>query len=210
MHLSFDGVVSNTGLQASGWLLTGSPYTTAGIFEGIAYDQRMAIVGWRLPGYTPAAPLWHPVAEFNASGLGPPSSALHPPIRKTEAFPASVIARSGGTQWLLDFGQNAAAMLNVTIAPAATPAGNQWLATTASADTPCSYRFAFSELVNGTVLGPKLGVGDVVFTATAGWLAKNTVRFAPDFSYGGFRYSELTFSCGGNTGDVAAAEQVRS
>lgn len=70
-------------------------------------------------------------------------------------------------KWLLDFGQNAAAMLNVTIPPSATTAGKRWLAATGSADTPCSYRFAFSELTHTGNLGPNLNVGDVVFTATA-------------------------------------------
>ena len=97
-----DGTRSLAGsTNASAWSRTASPYTTAGVFEGVAYDQRMAIEGWGLPGYAPAAPLWQPVPEFNASGLGPLSSALHPPIRKTEAFPASVIsriARNGTTQ----------------------------------------------------------------------------------------------------------------
>ena len=203
-----DGTRSFAGsTNASAWSWTASPYTTAGIFEGIVYDQRMAIEGWRLPGYTPAAPLWQPVSEFDASGLGPLSSALHQPIRKTEAFPATVIGQSeGATQWMLDFGQNAAAMLSVTLPPAATEAGIDWLGATGSADTPCTYRFAFSELLGpGGGLGPNLNVGDVVFTATAGWLARNTVQFVPDFSYGGFRYSNLTFSCGGSTGDIVAA-----
>lgn len=209
-----DGTRSLAGTtNATSWLRTAAPYTTAGIFEGIVYDQRMAIHGWNLPSYTPAAPLWQPVAEFNASSLGALTSALHPPIRKTEAFPATVISttqQSGGgnSTWLLDFGQNAAAMLSIAIPPSATTAGKRWLADSGSADTPCSWRFAFSELLGaaGKHLGPNLNVGDVVFTATAGWLAKHTIQFEPDFSYGGFRYSLLTFACDESARDIAAAD----
>ena len=77
-----------------------------------------------------------------------------------------------------------------------------------SADTPCSWRFAFSEHLgaSGKHLGPSLNVGDVVFTATAGWLAKHTIQFEPDFSYGGFRYSLLTFACDESASDIAAGD----
>ena len=204
-----DGTRTLAGSTDAGvWRRTDSPYRTAGIFSGIMYDQRMAIQGWRLPGYRPTAPLWQDVAEFDAGHLGPLTSALHPPIRTTEAFPASVVA-SNGTSFILDFEQNAAGMLNITIPAAGSRVGASWLASAGVADTPCEWRFAFSERQGGRELGPQsLNVGDVVFTSTAGWLASNSVIFQPGFSYGGFRSSRVTFSCGSGATAAAAVAAV--
>lgn len=205
-----DGAKSTIGSAPASveWWIGPSPYTIAGIFEGVRYDQTVAasLTGWAQPGYSPSAPAWRRAVfhEPAVMAMGVLQSAMHPPIRKTESFPArfppvmSTTAANGSRMWLLDFGQNAAAMLEVNIPPSATTAARVWLGSAAMDGVNCTYKFTFAEHLgpDGTPV-PSINVGPVEYTASAAWLANNTVHFVPEFSYGGFRYATLTFTCDG-------------
>jgi hypothetical protein len=66
-----------------------------------------------------------------------------------------------------------------------------------TSDVNCTFRFTFAEHLDphSAVPVPSINVGPVEYVASAGWLANNTVRFAPEFSYGGFRYVSCSPLC---------------
>eukprot|EP00035_Acanthoeca_spectabilis_P015620 m.312368 g.312368 ORF g.312368 m.312368 type:complete len:1248 (+) comp16402_c0_seq3:101-3844(+) len=191
----------------SQWMVGPSPYTQAAIFKGIDYDQAMenSLSGWLLPDYPAFAPLWSPGTEFvPASGneLGRLVSALHPPIRNTEPFSNSVTPVDDGSKnkWFINFGQNAAAMLEFNIKLSPTAMAHKILSFSAFSNVECSFILTSSEYATPAgELGPNLRVGPVIYRAPALWLANNTVHFKPEFSYGGFQVALLEFKCNSST-----------
>ena len=112
------------------WRATHGPAVLNDFYRGVTHDARVETPGWELPAYTEPPGRWVPATQL-PSPLLPGSGVLRvtgmPPIRRAEAFtphsirwfgPSPVNPAAGGGGWVVDFGQNIAGTVELSI-PAA-------------------------------------------------------------------------------------------
>lgn len=109
-----DGTVTTIATDGS-WQAAVGPILTSSLYDGEVHDARLADPAWSQPGGAGVQPHgWTPVAVGNRdpATLEPDEG---PPVRCTqEVTPASVVPRDDGS-YLLDFGQNLAGRLAITV-----------------------------------------------------------------------------------------------
>jgi alpha-L-rhamnosidase len=109
-----DGTVTTIATDGS-WQAAVGPIRTSSLYDGEVYDARLADPVWSQPGGACVQPDgWTQVAVGNRDPvtLEPDEG---PPVRCTqEVTPASVVPRDDGS-YLLDFGQNLAGRLAITV-----------------------------------------------------------------------------------------------
>ncbi len=153
------------------WVCSGGPIKENSIYEGEHYDARDEIKGWQYPDFS--------VAGWSASTVVPgyPLRAqMLPPIMVTQTIaPKSIVLRDKN-RWIVDFGQNASAVMELRLHDA--PRG-------------CKVVMHYSELLDEH--------GDLL-TATARdactedwYICKggDSETYVPSFTYHGFRYAEI-------------------
>ena len=108
-----DGTVTVVPLESS-WVWRESPIVSAGLYEGEVFDARAMPTGWSEPGFDASG--WHsasvlPLGGFSANLEAPTG----PPVRVTQRLaPRRIEGRPNG-RIRLDFGQNIAGKLEISV-----------------------------------------------------------------------------------------------
>ncbi|MEV6348768.1 glycoside hydrolase family 78 protein [Actinoplanes sp. NPDC051851] len=144
------------------WVWAHGPIVRSGIYDGEHHDARIVVSGWEA------------VREKKAA-KGELTAAAGPPVRRTETLRPRSVTRVDERTHLLDFGQNLAGRLRITVdGPAGTAIG-----------------LRHAEVIeNGRLcLRPirTADAHDVYVTAGTG-----VETWEPRFTYHGFRYAEVT------------------
>jgi alpha-L-rhamnosidase len=162
-----EGDVSVIPLEPS-WTWTTAPIVATGLYEGETFDARQEIAGWSAAGFDDSS--WQsatrlPLAGFPAS-LNAPDG---PPINTTERLPAVTVDHLANGRIRLDFGQNMAGKVEITVDA---PAGH---VVSIHHDGELAIRPLRTAAALDTFVGA--GIGRVTWT--------------PRFTLHGFRYVEL-------------------
>lgn len=146
------------------------PLVSSGIYAGESYDARRELAGWASAGFDDAA--W---VGVRIDDDGPtPGPRFAPPVRVTETVGIQEVITSPSGKTLLDFGQNLVGRLRLRVDG---PAG-----------TTITLRHA--EVLEHGELGVRpLRVAKATDTLT---LAGSPIAWAPEFTFHGFRYAEVT------------------
>jgi len=153
------------------WQATGDgPWVSAGIYKGEAYDARRVPAGWTEPGFE---------GDWQAARVLPsgpvPGPRTSPEVRVTQQVRVVEVSASPSGRTLLDFGQNLVGRLRIRV--------------TGQAGDTVTLRHA-EVLEDG-----ELGVRPLrVATATDSYTLAGggEEEWAPDFTFHGFRYAEVT------------------
>ncbi|GAA1836398.1 family 78 glycoside hydrolase catalytic domain [Agromyces salentinus] len=97
------------------WTHAPAPIVATGLYEGERHDARLEQAGWSRPGFDAAAwdvPDILPRTQFTAELESPTG----PPVRVIEAIAPVTAERRDDGRLLLDFGQNIAGKLRITVA----------------------------------------------------------------------------------------------
>lgn len=187
-------VVTDAGTVVVGtdeaWRSAPGPLTRADLYDGETYDAREHPAGWSEPGFDDAA--WSPVVvhDLDRAVLAAPDG---PPVRCTaELRPVSVTADDAGG-WLLDFGQNHAGRLRLSV-PAA-PAG-----------TVVRVRHA-EVLQEGRLYTRPLREAAATDEVVS---AGRALEWEPRFTVHGFRYAHVTGWPGELTADDVVSRVLHS
>jgi len=179
------------------WRETHGPETSNDFYLGVTHDARQETPGWLLANYTEtsaAAGRWGAAAVLPSpllpGGAGTLRAAAMPPVRRCESFtPRTVKWRAASAEnpagWVVDFGQNMAGTVKLTIPRSVLDA--------AGAGTNVTMRHAEMTRPNGS-LHHLYGAEDREWTTFVLGSAEGTgagggdVVFEPRFTYSGFRY----------------------
>ena len=169
-----DGSVTVIATDGS-WQAAPGPVITSGLYDGEVHDARLDDPDWSRPGQPGSSDGgWTPVAvrDRDPATLEPDSA---PPVRCTQELPpASITLRDDGS-YLLDFGQNLAGRLAITVAG---PPGRR--VTLRHAEVVID-----GELATGPLRQAR---------ATDEYILRGggTERWEPRFTIHGFRYATVT------------------
>jgi alpha-L-rhamnosidase len=165
-----DGTVTTIGTDET-WSATTGPVLRSELYDGEAYDARLARPGWSEPGHDTVG--WSPVTELPApeAELVAPTG---PPVRRTQTVaPVEVITTPSG-RTVLDFGQNLVGRLRVRLSG---PAGH-------------TVTLRHAEVLENGELGVRpLRAARATDTYTLAGQGVET--YEPHFTFHGFRYAEL-------------------
>ena len=95
------------------WKISAGCVTESCVYDGETQDLSLEPEGWRLPGFADAA--WRAAALVEAPG-GDLSRCAAPPVRITRVLEPVSVRRLSDTEYLFDFGENAAAIPRMTVA----------------------------------------------------------------------------------------------
>lgn len=163
---STEAVVTDTS-----WRGAYGPILESGIYDGETYDARRELPGWSSPEFDDSG--WQPLVEVSrpVAVLVAPEG---PPVRATEVLkPAAILTSPGGAQ-IVDFGQNFAGRVRLTVDG---PAGTEVTlrhAEVLEGGELCTYPLREAKATDRYVLR---GGGEE--------------RWEPRFTYHGFRYVEV-------------------
>ena len=151
------------------WRVITGPIVNAGLYEGETFDARRHNAVWSLPN-TELGGAAAEVLPFAHALLRPMPL---PPVRRQEELTATLI-REQGSNWLIDFGQNASGRLRISIEA---PAGH-------------AFEMGHAEVLEHGALGTRplreAKATDVYISAGRG-----REVWEPRFTIHGFRYVEL-------------------
>lgn len=160
LHYS-DGQVDHVVTDGT-WTWAYGPITRSSIYDGEHHDARIEAGGWR------------PVQRKNGTA-GELTAPAGPPVRRIQTLPPAAVTRLDDGTHLIDFGQNLAGRLRITV--------------TGPAGTEIGIRHA-EVLENGRLCTRPIRTAaahDVYTLAGSG-----TETWEPRFTYHGFRYAEIT------------------
>ncbi len=162
LEITHDDGTTTTVATDETWQAGTGPLLESGIYDGETHDARRDTTDW-----APVRTL-----DRDLSILCGPTG---PPVRRTETLPPAAITRSASGATIVDFGQNIAGRVRLTV--------------NAPAGTEITVRHA--ELL----LGGELETGPLrLAKATDRYTARGGGRevWEPSFTYHGFRYAEIT------------------
>jgi alpha-L-rhamnosidase len=169
---SADGTVSIVPLGES-WRWSESPITAVGLYEGETFDARLAPIGWSQSPFDDASwakPTILSRSNFEATIEAPDG----PPVRPIERLSAVSVDRLVNGRIRLDFGQNIAGKLEITL------------------DAPAGHAVRLhhaEELENGELaIRPLRGAASIDTYVSRG---TGVATWTPRFTIHGFRYAEL-------------------
>ncbi|MFT3887727.1 MAG: family 78 glycoside hydrolase catalytic domain [Arachnia sp.] len=152
------------------WRVAESPILATGLYEGETYDARLDDPAWSTAGYDDDA--WQPVRVLpvNHGTLVAPEG---PPVRCTEELSPVAITTSPSGRTIVDFGQNIAGRVRLTL----------------SAEAPATVTVRHAEVLQGGELyrRPLRGAHSVDTWIHPGGPA----CWEPRFTLHGFRYAEV-------------------
>ncbi|GII76998.1 alpha-L-rhamnosidase [Sphaerisporangium rufum] len=171
LEIVHDGGGTTRVVTGTGWRAAPGPVRSAEIYDGEHHDARLEPAGWSEPGFDDAA--WRPVRTVPRD-LATLVAPTGPPVRCTQELSpvADLLAPSGRT--IVDFGQNLAGRLRVTVTG---PAGSRVRLRHAEVlqdGELCVHPLRTAKATDEYVLGDG---GEQVWE--------------PRFTYHGFRYAEI-------------------
>lgn len=154
------------------WRVTGeSPWVAAGIYLGEDYDARRVPLGWDEVGFDETS--WEPAA-FHSAGPDPEARSSAE-VRVVESVPVVEVLTSPSGKVLLDFGQNLVGRLRIRV----------------SGEAGQTVRLRHAEVLEDGELGIRpLRAARATdnYTLAGGGVEE----YAPQFTFHGFRYAEVT------------------
>ena len=196
-----NGTKTDALVSGKGWTRTASPYRTAGLFEGVAYDATAETPGWTTATFD--ASDWTPATALTGKDLaviGGLRTTLTPTVRRSETFSAVRFEKQHTVHgapavYSYDLGQNAAATITLSLPPTRVRMGARMGMRMGVNRDPNSttlvFRLQFSERSVG---GPNLNVANMTYITTVAKVAREGINFTPSFTYGGFRFVKVTVS----------------
>jgi len=175
------------------WRWVPGPTLHDSIYAGERYDARLIRRGWASAGYDDTG--WRPVEQV-AGPAGRLDAAKQQPIAATERLRARRITRVSPGVWVFDFGRVFAGRIRLR---ASGPAGQTVSMTKHEKLRPDGIVWS-----NSTHVDTQLQVDRYTFGGTG------IEEWAPQFSYGGFRYVELRGFPGTPTIDTLVGEVMHS
>ncbi|MCD9874389.1 glycoside hydrolase family 78 protein [Streptomyces guryensis] len=165
-----DGTVTTVGTDES-WRATAGPILRSELYDGEAYDARLARPGWSEPGHDTSD--WSPVTELplpEAELVAPTG----PPVRRTQTLtPVDVLTTPSG-RTVLDFGQNLVGRLRIRV----------------SGQAGHTVTLRHAEVLEHGELGVRpLRLAAATDTYTLCGVGEET--YEPRFTFHGFRYAEI-------------------
>lgn len=106
-----DGTVERV-ISDRQWTAAQSPVVFDNVYAGETYDARLEQPGWSAPGFDDGS--WSPVRVIDGPTDRLESQSL-PPMRRTQVLQPSEIWQIGPDRWIVDFGQNIAGWVRVTL-----------------------------------------------------------------------------------------------
>ena len=184
-----DGTVERIVSDGSWKATAQGPITENNEYDGERYDARKAMPGWAMPGFDAAA--WQAADIMDPPG-GVLSAQMAEPIRITGTVSPVAIAQPQPGVYVYDMGQNMVGWCRLKVEG---PAG-----------TAVRLRFAETLKDDGTIYLANIRGAEVtdVYTLQGGGVE----TWAPEFTYHGFRYVELTGFPGEPTLDTLEGEVV--
>ncbi|WP_101789102.1 glycoside hydrolase family 78 protein [Nonomuraea indica] len=173
LHLTYaDGSAEVVGTDAT-WRVAPGHVRYADLLKGECHDLRAATPGWDRPGFDDSA--WRPVVVtgHDHTVLAP---APDEPVRRMRRIAPVAVTRLGPATHLVDFGQNLAGRLRLTM-PEAEPG------------TTVTIRHAETLDGAGRLDTANLRTADATDVLVS---AGPATVFEPGFTYHGFRYAEIS------------------
>lgn len=190
-------VLATRGGAAGGWVCGQGPIVYDSVYNGETYDARLAraVDGWDLPGFNAADGHWRPAARNTDPPKGALVSPKMPPVRRVEALTPVAIAQPQPGVFVVDFGQNIAGRVRLTL-----PRAGRGNVTMRHAEV-----LQHEGIVAADALQPGMLYVDNLRAARATDTyvyddssssvrdggAGGTVEWEPAFTYHGFRYLEV-------------------
>jgi hypothetical protein len=110
---------------AAAWACASGALVFDDVYDGCTWDARAETVGWDAPGYAPAAGWPAAVLAADPGGAAGPTkmtAQTMPPVSVVALLPARTVNEVSPGVFVLDFGQNFAGYVRLTL-PAPVPAG---------------------------------------------------------------------------------------
>ncbi|ADP83632.1 alpha-L-rhamnosidase [Pseudofrankia inefficax] len=170
LDLDYGDRIETLGTDGS-WRASTGAGLTDGIYDGESYDARLEPTGWAEPGFDDAA--WSAV-EVVQRDLDTLVAPMAPPIRRIEELPAREIITTPSGRTVVDFGQNLAGWVRLTVS--------------GTAGTTITLRYAETLVA---------GEADFRTNRTALATDRYTLRgdgpetWEPRFTFHGFRYVQV-------------------
>jgi alpha-L-rhamnosidase len=197
-----DGTTETVGTDDS-WKAATGPILEADFFQGETYDARAELTGWSAPGYN--ASTWQPVVGGATMRVRMPDktwieveprlcAAPHEPVRIHKEHQAKSITKPKAGMYVLDMGSNFAGFARVNV--------------TAPAGTKIALRFGERINEDGTIYTDNLRGIRATDTYICRGGGKET--WAPQFTFHGFQYIEVTGWVGELTRESVVGIEVTS
>lgn len=170
-----DGTTQRIATDETWRLSARGPVRSANEYDGETYDARLEPEGWTKPGYDDSSWTAARRAEIPYGTLRPTSS---PGMAVKETFAPISVTRTGSNRHLVDFGQNMAGWVRLTIPPMA--AGDSIIIRYAERLNPDSLSIDIENLRSAMSTDVYVSNGH-----------DKGVEWTPRFVYHGFRYADI-------------------
>lgn len=159
-------------LTEKSWKITGSsPWTDAGIYLGEDYDARLIETGWDAPGFDDSG--WDGASELRDVVI--PTARTSPEVRVIQTLPVVEVMTTPSGKQILDFGQNFTGRLRIRV----------------SGERGDTVSLRHAEVLDEGELGVRpLRLARAADNYTLS--GEGIEEYAPEFSFHGFRYAEVT------------------
>lgn len=177
------------------WRVSGdSPWTAAGIYQGEGYDARRMPSGWDTAGFDDAS--WEQAAVHSPGVVPEPRTG--PEVRVTQRADVVEVLTSPSGKLLLDFGQNLVGRLRIRV----------------SGERGQRVTLRHAEVLEDGELGVR-PLRAARATDTYILAGGSVEEYAPEFTFHGFRYAEITgwpgeFDAVDVTAEVIASDMRRT
>lgn len=178
LRLTYEDGTTETIVTDENWTSIPGPIVFDNIYGGEAYDARFANDGWNKNGFDDSANRKVKTTEPVVGTLKP---QVIPPIRRLKALPVQRIFRSTNGNWILDFGQNIAGWVRMSVQESA--------GTRVQLQLTEALKRNGEEVFLGSTGGGASGLSQQL-TYVCGSDARES--WEPSFTYHGFRYAEIT------------------
>lgn len=178
LRLTYEDGSTEAIVTDEGWFSVPGPIVFDNIYGGETYDARFANDGWNENGYDDTALQRVKVTEPVVGTLKP---QVIPPIRKLKALEPQNIFRSTNGNWIIDFGQNIAGWVRMSVEE------------TAGARVHLQLAEALKRNEDALFLG-STGGGASGLSQQLVYVCGSDERetWEPSFTYHGFRYAEVS------------------